>query len=88
MIVKSAEQKLQNDRKEVDKMLYRVKELREKNGLTQTQLAKKSGVSRVTIAMLESKTGHTTTTRTLIKIAEALGTTVDEIFFTNPVQST
>ena len=68
-------------------MLYKVRELRENKGLTQAQLSEKSGVSRTTIASLESKTGCTTTTRTLVKIADALGTTVDEIFFANPVQS-
>ena len=69
-------------------MEYKIKELREKAGLTQEQLAEKSGVSRTTIAILETKNDHTTTTKTLLKIANALGTTVDAIFFANSVQPT
>lgn len=69
-------------------MGYKIKELREEMRLTQQQLAEKSGVSRVTIAMLETKKDYATTTKTLVKIANALNTTVDAIFFTNVVQST
>ena len=68
-------------------MEYNIKKLRENAGMTQEQLATKSGVSRVTIAMLECKSNHVTTTRTLVKIAGALGTTVDALFFTTDVQS-
>ena len=69
-------------------MGYKIKELREDMRLTQQQLADKSGVSRVTIAMLETKKDYATTTKTLVKIANALNTTVDAIFFTDCVQST
>lgn len=62
-------------------MEYRIKEIREKKGITQEELAKLSGVSRGTIAALENETARTTTTKTLLKIANALGTTVDYIFF-------
>lgn len=61
-------------------MGYRIKEVREKQGLTQTQLAKKSGVSRVTICALENGQERVTTTKTLIKIASAMNVTVDELF--------
>lgn len=61
-------------------MGYRIKEVREKQGLTQTQLAKKSGVSRVTISVLENGQERVTTTKTLIKIASAMNVTVDELF--------
>lgn len=69
-------------------MGYNIKEIREKNGITQAQLAEKSGVSRVTIAMLETRDNFNTTTKTLLKIADALGTTVDALFFASVVQST
>ena len=69
-------------------MGYNIKEFREKSGMTQAQLAEKSGVSRVTIAMLETKDDFNTTTKTLLKIADALGTTVDALFFASVVQST
>lgn len=68
-------------------MGYKIKEFREKLNLTQQELADKSGVSRVTIAMLETNQQNTTT-QTLLKIASALGTTVDQIFFADSVQST
>lgn len=68
-------------------MKYRVKELREQARLTQAELALKSGVSRVTIAMMETKDDYVVTTRTLSRIAEALGITESMLFFAAPVQS-
>lgn len=61
-------------------MIYRVKEYREKAGMTQEELAAKSGVSRGTIIRLEDNTQKTATTKTLSKIADALGVTVGDIF--------
>lgn len=66
-------------------MVTKIKELREKQGLTQTDLANKSGVSRATIWALENGTARSTTTKTLFKVATALNTTVDNIFFVNRV---
>lgn len=62
-------------------MGYRIKEAREKAGLTQEKLAEISGVSRGTIAMLETDSSKVTTTKTLMKIAQALGCSVDSLFF-------
>jgi len=67
-------------------MSYKIKQLREAANMTQEELAKISGVSRVTISALENETAKTTTTKTLIKIAQALNTTVDNIFFADSVQ--
>ena len=61
--------------------MFRVKEEREKKGMTQEELAKKAGVSRTIISGLESGTINVTTTKTLKKIAEALGKNVSDIFF-------
>lgn len=61
-------------------MTYRVKEWREKRHLTQDELAEKSGVSRATIAALESGNKKTASVRTLMKLADALGVRVDKIF--------
>lgn len=61
-------------------MGYRIKEVRESMGMTQEELAKKSGVSRGTIAALEKDSGAATSTKTLLKLAHALGTTVSQIF--------
>ena len=62
-------------------MGYRIKEFREARGMTQEELSQKSGVSRTIIVALERNSLTNTTTKTLLKIAEALGTTVDELFF-------
>ena len=61
-------------------MGYKIKDIRESLGMTQEQLAEKSGVSRTIISGLENGTARATTTKTLLKIASALDTTVDRIF--------
>lgn len=66
-------------------MGYKIKELREAMKMTQEELAEKSGVSRGTISALENGIDRTTTSKTLVKLAQALDTTVDRIFFTKCV---
>lgn len=66
-------------------MGYKIKELREAMKMTQEELAEKSGVSRGTISALEKGIDRTTTSKTLVKLAQALDTTVDRIFFTKGV---
>lgn len=66
-------------------MGYRIKEVREAKKITQEELAAKSGVSRGTIVALESGDEKTTTTKTLVKLATALETTVDQLFFSDSV---
>ena len=66
-------------------MGYKIKETREAKNMTQEELAEKSGVSRTTISGLENETVRATSTKTLVKIAQALGTTVDQIFFSEIV---
>ena len=61
-------------------MEFKIKERREEAGISQEELSKKSGVSRTIISGLESGTITTTTTKTLAKIAEALGLKVSDIF--------
>lgn len=63
---------------------FRIREFREALNMTQDDLAKKSGVSRGTISAMENG-GKETTTKTLVKIARALGTSVDSIFFEDVV---
>lgn len=63
----------------------RMKEVRQAKGMTQSALANKSGVSRGTIAALESGQAKTTTAKTLVKIASALDTTVEALFFADNV---
>ncbi|MGM9602528.1 MAG: helix-turn-helix transcriptional regulator [Faecousia sp.] len=62
-------------------MGYKIKEKRDEMKMSQEELAQKSGVSRGTISGLENGTLRATTTKTLLKLAKALGTTVDQIFF-------
>ncbi len=62
-------------------MGFRIKELRESCNMTQEELAERSGVSRGTISALESGEDKTTTTKTLLKLAKALNSTVDRLFF-------
>ena len=69
------------EQKERLKMGYRIKECRDEKNMTQQELSEKSGVSRTIISGLESGTITTTTTGTLLKIANALNKKVSEIFF-------
>lgn len=66
-------------------MGYKLREFREKAKMTQEELAQKSGVSRVTISCIENGAEKNTTSKTLQKLAEALNTTVDQIFFSRSV---
>lgn len=69
-------------------MGYRIKEARENMRMTQQELAEKANVSRTTVAMLEANLSTNTTTKTLSKIAVALETTVENLFFADAVQPT
>lgn len=63
-------------------MESKLKKARKEKGLTQEELAEKSGVSRGTIVALENEQNNVVTkTSTLVKIATALGSTVADIFF-------
>ena len=56
-----------------------LKTLRLNKKLSQQKLSNISGVSRGTIVMLESKENVVTTTKTLKKLAIALGVRIDEL---------
>lgn len=66
-------------------MGYRLKQIREQKGITQESLAAKSGVSRATIAALETGKERNTTSKTLTKLAMALDVSVNELFFEKAV---
>lgn len=59
---------------------YKVKEIRIKNGFTQEELSRKSGVSRAIISKLEGNEEVVTSTDTLKRIANALNVSVSAIF--------
>lgn len=61
-------------------MEYIGKQIREEKRVTQEQLAEKSGVSRSIINGLETGRTQTTTTKTLFKIAVALGVGINDLF--------
>lgn len=52
---------------------------RAKLGLTQMQLAKRSGISRATICRLESRPGCELKSRTLMSLAKALDCTTQDL---------
>lgn len=60
-----------------------VKLARIKARLTQKELAAKVGLSNVTIVKIEQGNYDNITRATMIKIAEALNSTVLELFFSN-----
>lgn len=68
-------------------MGYRIRYIREERGMTQVQLAEKSGVSRATICALENGTERVTTTKTLSKIADAMEVTIDDLFAPDTTRS-
>lgn len=62
-------------------MGYKIKEMREKRGISQEELSKLSNVSRVTISQLENNESKNTSTKTLLQIAKALNVPLDAIFY-------
>ena len=62
-------------------MGYKVKEVREEKRMTQEELSRKSGVSRPTIVAIENGEAKDVKVSTLLKLANALDTTVSAIFF-------
>lgn len=62
-------------------MQNKVKEYREKEGLTQEELAKKSDVSRNTISSIETGANTNVTYEIMERIAKALNKKVPTIFF-------
>ncbi len=63
-------------------MGYKIKEMREKRGISQEELSKLSNVSRVTISQLENNESKNASVKTLLKIAKALNAPLDAIFYT------
>lgn len=62
-------------------MTNKVKHYREKEKLTQQELAEKSDVSRNTISALETQENVNVTYEVMNKLAKALGQKVSAIFF-------
>lgn len=63
-------------------MKNKIKYYRELKNLSQEELAKASDISRTTISGLENGTIKVTTNTTMDKIANALGVSIIELFYT------
>ncbi|KGM36910.1 helix-turn-helix transcriptional regulator [Streptococcus sinensis] len=61
------------------KLKNRLKELRARDGLNQTELAKKAGVSRQTISLLE-RDEYTPSVVIALKIAQIFNENVENVF--------
>ena len=59
-------------------MTLHIKEFREKKGITQSELAKRVGVTQSAVAKWETG-GFTPSTSTLFALADVLGCTVDKL---------
>lgn len=66
-------------------MGYRLKEIREQKEMTQEQLEEKSGISRQTISAIENDRVENVKVGTLLALANALDTRIDNLFFENAV---
>ena len=65
--------------KKKESMNFNIREIREERGITQTALANLAGVSRNTIATLETGKRLSTSTDTLDRIAKVLKVDVREL---------
>lgn len=61
-------------------MGYKIKEARVAKGMSQEELAEKSGICRATISALENGTERYVMSNTLVRLAKALDTTIGKIF--------
>lgn len=61
------------------KVEFKLKAVREEIGISQSELAKKSGVGRVTINRIENGEVNTITSRTLVRLAKALNVSTDTL---------
>lgn len=58
----------------------RLRQLREENGISQTELAKRTGLSRATISKIENSEQVSVTLKTIAKIADVFGVPASDIF--------
>ena len=60
-------------------MKFKIKEVRQKRGFTQTELARRAGVTRVMIWALESSKWEDVSVGNLYRIAAVLGCKMDDL---------
>lgn len=61
-------------------MALNLRAVREARGITQSDLSRRSGISRQTIIALENDEEYNATSKTLVALADALGVTVQDLF--------
>lgn len=61
-------------------MNFKIKEKRIEKGMTQEELAEKSGISRASILSYENGTAKNITVKNLESIADALNCKIEELF--------
>lgn len=61
-------------------MENKIKELRISKGMTQEELALKSGVARTVLSQLENNSRPVVTSETMLKISRALDSPLEKIF--------
>lgn len=66
-------------------MANKLKEMRYKRMMSMSELARRSGISRATIWMIETQPDKVTTNKTMDALAKALDMKVNDIFFADSV---
>lgn len=61
-------------------MTHRIKEIRKQRGMSQLELAEKAEMSRCALAKIENRKTVNMSAYTAIKIAQALGVSLDYLF--------
>lgn len=67
-------------KRRIKHMIYKIREIREEQHISQSELAEKAGISRSILGGLETGREIQTTTKTLLKIADALGVSIKDLF--------
>lgn len=68
-------------------MRNRVREQRRALGLTLADLAERAGISRRVAGLVDRQAEHTPSGTVQLKIARALGTSVQDLFYSEPVKA-
>ena len=69
------------------RMRNRVRERRVALGLTVVELAEKADVSRRVVGLIDREDDHTPSGTVQLKIAQALDSTVQELFWSEPIEA-
>lgn len=68
------------------RMRNRVREARVALGMTVAELAEKADVSRRVVGLIDREDDHTPSGTVQLKVARALGATVQDLFWSEPVE--